>query len=89
MPETTYPSPHGVIRAYLAVPAGDTGHGPWPGVVLIHDALGMSSDLRTHAERFTANGYLALAPDLYSWGRTLSCVKATFDRVTGPARPRL
>ncbi|MHB8463223.1 MAG: dienelactone hydrolase family protein [Acidimicrobiales bacterium] len=76
MSEITYSSPHGELRAYLAVPSSG---GPWPGVVLVHDALGMSDDVRTHIERFAANGYVAIAPDLYSWGkRKLGCVRTTF-----------
>ena len=75
MTETTYAGPHGELRTYLSVPPGP---GPWPGVVLVHDILGMTTDLRNHADRFAANGYLALAPDLYSWGRKLSCLKSTF-----------
>ncbi|HSR22631.1 MAG TPA: dienelactone hydrolase family protein [Candidatus Eisenbacteria bacterium] len=75
MSDLAYPGRHGQVRAYLAEPAGG---GPWPGVVLVHDAWGMSGDLRAHADRFAASGYLALAPDLYSWGRKLTCIRATF-----------
>jgi carboxymethylenebutenolidase len=75
MTEVVYTSPHGEMRGHLALPTGD---GPWPGVVLIHDALGMSGDLRRHAARFAAAGYAAFAPDLYSWGRKIGCIRATF-----------
>jgi len=73
MPDIAYQTPSGELRAYLARPAGD---GPWPGVVVIMDALGLSDDIRTQADRLAAAGYLALAPDLYS-GRGLRCVLAT------------
>lgn len=84
MGSVTYSSPHGEMRAYLALPEGG---GPWPGVVLIHDAFGMSRDLRRHADRFAGSGYAALAPDLYSWGRKLGCIRATFaDLLAGRGR---
>ena len=75
MPELTYAAPSAVLKAYLAVPRGS---GPWPGVVVIMDALGLGDDIREQADRLATAGYLALAPDLYS-GRGPRCVVATLQ----------
>ncbi|MEA3060218.1 MAG: carboxymethylenebutenolidase [Sphingomonadales bacterium] len=74
MPDLTVPSAQGQIKAYLARPAGA---GPWPGVIVIHDAFGMSTDLRRQCDWLAGAGYLALGPDLYSWGGTFTCLRAT------------
>jgi carboxymethylenebutenolidase len=71
----SYPASSAELRAYLALPIGT---GPWPGVVVIHDALGLGDDIREQADRLAAAGYLGFAPDLYS-DRGLRCVLATLQ----------
>ena len=73
MSATTVETSRGPLPVYLASPAGDA---PWPGVVVIHDALGMTSDLRRQCDWLAENGFLAAGPDLLNWGGRLRCVVA-------------
>lgn len=76
MADVTFPASRGELRGYLAPP---TGQGPWPGVIVIHDIAGMTADLRRQCDWLAEAGYLALGPDLYSWGRKLSCLRSTMS----------
>ena len=87
----TLPTPAraGQVQVYVARP---TSPGPWPGIVVIHEAFGLNDDIRGYADRLAAQGYLAVAPDLYSWGPKLRCVAGVFRsllRREGPAWPVL
>jgi carboxymethylenebutenolidase len=61
--------------AHFAKPSGE---GPWPGVVVIFDALGMSDDARGQADWLAEHGFLAVTPNLYNRGNKLTCIVSAF-----------
>jgi carboxymethylenebutenolidase len=63
----------GEIPAYFALPS--SGH-PEPGVVLIHDVFGMTQDLTNQADWFAAQGFVAVAPDLFHDRTKMVAVRA-------------
>ncbi|HLP23645.1 MAG TPA: dienelactone hydrolase family protein [Microbacteriaceae bacterium] len=71
----TLPSSDGLLRGIIARPDGD---GPWPAVVMVHEVFGIDVNMRAHAERLAAMGYLAVMPDLYSRGGARKCLTSTF-----------
>ena len=78
MTDATVETSSGPLPAYVARPSGE---GPWPGVVVIHDALGMSRDVRRQADWLAAAGYLVVAPDLFAHGNRIACMFATIRNV--------
>lgn len=74
MSEVTIAAPGGPLGGYLARPEAAP---PVPAVVVVHEMFGLTSEIRAHAERIARAGFLALAPDLYSWGTKARCVAAT------------
>jgi carboxymethylenebutenolidase len=64
------------LRAFLARPA-EPGDGPFPGVVIIHEALGLNENIQEISRRFADAGYAALAVDLFT-GRSRAACMARF-----------
>jgi carboxymethylenebutenolidase len=62
------------LRAYLASPEDD---GPFPGVVIIHEAPGLNENIQEISHRFADEGYAALAVDLFT-GRSRAVCMARF-----------
>ncbi len=50
------------IGAYLARPIGP---GPYPGVIVIHEAFGLVEHTKEWVRKFAAHGYVTIAPDLF------------------------
>ncbi len=62
------------LSAYVARPSTP---GPWPGVVVIHEAFGVDDVMRRQADRLASAGYLAVMPDLFTHGGPRRCLWAT------------
>jgi carboxymethylenebutenolidase len=71
---------------FLARPAAEP---PWPGVVVIHEGNGMGAQLLRVCQRLAAEGYAAIAPDLFfRAGGTEAGDFATLMGSLKPARVR-
>ncbi|MBN3453561.1 dienelactone hydrolase family protein [Mycobacterium sp. DSM 3803] len=68
-------TPDGPIDALLDTPEGS---GPWPGVVVIHDAIGYGPDNEATSARIAGAGYLAITPNLFARGGRARCITRVF-----------
>ncbi len=67
-------TPSGPLTAWLFHPEDGAVSRPLPGVVVVHDAIGLIDDTKQICQRIANQGYVVLAPDLYSRGGKARCV---------------
>ncbi|WP_060887919.1 dienelactone hydrolase family protein [Streptomyces caniscabiei] len=67
------------LRGHLARPESE---GPWPGVVVVHEALGVDDVMLRQTERLAQAGYLTLMPDLFTDGGLRRCLVPTMRAAT-------
>jgi len=68
----TFPSNGGQAEGYLAVPEAGQG----PGVVVIQEWWGLNQQIKEVCDRYTTEGFVALAPDLYRGKQTTQADEA-------------
>lgn len=73
MPDVELALPGNTITAHISVPAGE---GPFPAIVVLHEAFGLNGDIRRICQRLADNGYVAVAPDLVEGGRVACLAQA-------------
>jgi carboxymethylenebutenolidase len=87
MTDVMIPATHGDMPAYLANPPVP---GPWPGVVVIHDARGMSHDLRNQASRLRARGSWPWRPTCSTGaGNSPACASSCATGAPAAVRPTM
>ena len=59
----TYDGEAGPVQTYLARPGVE---GPRPAVIVIHEIVGLTDHIKHVADRFSQEGYVAFAPNLFS-----------------------
>ncbi|MFI4985658.1 MAG: dienelactone hydrolase family protein [Solirubrobacterales bacterium] len=66
MPDIEFPTSAGAAPGYLAVPTA--GHGP--ATIVLQEWWGLDEHIRSVCDRLAAEGFFALAPDLYRGATT-------------------
>ncbi len=61
MPDIEFPTSAGTTSGYLAVPAGEQG----PATIVLQEWWGLEEHIRSVCDRLAAEGFYALAPDLF------------------------
>ena len=67
----SFPSEKAQLDGYLVIPEGE---GPFPGIIVIHEAYGLNENIKDITRRFAEQGYAALAVDLFAGNNRVVCM---------------
>lgn len=79
------PVADGTVPVLLSLPTGYTG-GPLPGVIAIHDILGLHQDITRISQRIADQGYIVATPDLYHGGKVRCITRVMREVMIGEGR---
>lgn len=83
----SYEAPDGTtLRGYLATP--DSGSGPFPAVLMIHEWWGLNQDIAALADALAEEGFVVLAPDAFR-GSVAQTPQAARTQVTETPREQI
>ncbi len=86
--DTAAPDDDALRPAYFVEPVAVTDRpGPWPGVVLMHDAFGLGDEMKEQADWLASAGYLAIVPDLYNGKSMVRCIKTIATQLMAQQGP--
>ena len=71
MQMTTFQSESRQLEGFLARPDGE---GPFPAIVVIHEAYGLNENIKDITRRFADQGFVALAADLFAGRNRAICM---------------
>ncbi len=81
----------------FSLPDGSTGHGrlvlpevsgPLPGVLVLHEIMGLNDDMERIAGRFADSGYAALAVNFFGSGMRALCILRAIAELKHPERAK-
>jgi carboxymethylenebutenolidase len=79
--DVSIPLPDGdALWAVLAKPTSTTPVAGWRGAVVVHEVFGVAPEMLDVADRFEANGWVAVVPDLFSHGTRVGCLVRAIAR---------
>ncbi len=76
------------MRAQLVRPDGEAPEGGWPGVLVVHEAFGLTPEILEVGRTFADRGWVAVVPDVVSAGNKMGClVRTAREMVSGRPGP--